>query len=99
MIANYNQAQDDLSINEKQRKTQLTNLANTNQALLACEAKNEKLYQYGLELINVYAEPDAFDRMMRDEIVTKLKHVELENILQEYNDKIDAERLSVKKRN
>lgn len=99
MIANYNEAQDDLSINEKQRKTQLTNLANANQALFACEAKNEKLYQYGLELINVYAEPDAFDRMMRDEIVTKLKHVELENILQEYNDKIDAERLSVKKRN
>lgn len=99
MIANYNQAQEDLSINDRQRKTQLTNLANANQALLASEAKNEKLYQYGLELIKVYAEPEAFDRMMREEIVTKLKRVELENILQEYNDKIDAERLSVKKRN
>jgi septal ring factor EnvC (AmiA/AmiB activator) len=99
MIANYNQAQEDLSINDRQRKTQLTNLANANQALLASEAKNEKLYQYGLELIKVYAEPEAFDRMMREEIVTQLKRVELENILQEYNDKIDAERLSVKKRN
>lgn len=97
MIANYNQAQEDLSVNDKQRKTQLANLAETNKALLDSKTKNEKLYTYALELIKVYDDPNAFERMMRNENFTRIKHVELENILQNYNDKIDAERISVGK--
>ena len=97
MIANYNQAQEDLSINDKQRKTQLANLAETKKALHDVEAKNQKLYTYGLDLIRIYDDPDAFERMLRKESFTKIKRVELENILQDYNDKIDAERISVGK--
>jgi len=97
MTANYKQSQEDLSVNERQRKTQLDNLAETNKKLLNSESKNEKLYIYALELIKVYDDPSAFKRMMRNESFTKIKHVELENILQNYNDKIDAERVSIGK--
>lgn len=98
MTGNFKQAQEDLSINERQRKTQLNNLAETNKALLDSESKNEKLYTYALELIKVYDDPNAFERMMRKENFTKIKHVELENILQNYNDKIDTERVSTGKK-
>lgn len=97
MTASYKQAQEDLSVNDKQRKTQLDNLAETSKKLLNSESKNEKLYTYALELIKVYDDPSAFNRMMRKENFTKIKHVELENILQNYNDKIDAERVSTSK--
>lgn len=96
MTAKHEKGQADLAFNEKQRQTQLTNLASTNKMLHTCEAKNQQLYDYGLELVKVYDDTNAYKRLMRTEKLTQMKRVELENILQDYHDKINAERVSAK---
>lgn len=95
MTAMHEKGQADLAFNEKQRKTQLENLAGTNKMLQTCEAKNQQLYDYGLALVQVYDDANAYKRLMRTEKLTQVKRVELENILQDYHDKINAERVSV----
>lgn len=94
MTAMHEKGQADLAFNEKQRKTQLENLAGTNKMLQTCEAKNQQLYDYGLALVQVYDDANAYKRLMRTEKLTQVKRVELENILQDYHDKITAERVS-----
>jgi hypothetical protein len=58
----------------------------------ACVAKNAKLYDYGLELVKLYENPSFYRRIVLNEPFSQLKRVELENILQNYNDKIDVEK-------
>ncbi len=95
MTSLHKQAVADLKANDTQRKTQLINIAQTSKSLQNCEAKNDKLYHYGLDLIKVYDKPSAYQAAIRTEQFTQIKRVEIENILQEYRDKIDVERASV----
>jgi len=89
----YSQAQADLKFNDNQRKTQSTNLAQTNKSLSICEDKNNKLHQFGSELISIYDKPSNYEAAMRKESFFQLKRVELENILQTYQDKLNDEHL------
>lgn len=82
-----------LKTNEQQRKTQLRNLSQTTKSLSACEAKNEKLYLYGKELINFYESPKAVKAVKDKKGFFQSKTVILENLLQDQNDLLDAERL------
>jgi len=88
----YQQAQADLKFNDNQRKTQVNNLSKANKSVDECQAKNTKLHQFGMELINIYDNPSAYEAAMRKEQFFQLKRVELENILQGYQDKIDDAR-------
>jgi len=58
----------------------------------ACEAKNAKLYSYGSELARLYRGKTAFDAMRQAEPLTGLKAVEIENVLEEYRDKLAGQR-------
>ncbi|MDO9204580.1 hypothetical protein [Methylotenera sp.] len=89
----YSQAQADIKVNDNQRKTLSTNLAQTNKSLSVCEEKNTKLHQFGTDLIKIYDKPTAYDAVMRKESFLQLKRVELENILQNYQDKLNDEHL------
>lgn len=89
----YNQAQTDLNFNDGQRKTLSTSLAQTNKSLSVCEEKNTQLHQFGTELIQIYDKPTAYAAVMRKESFLQLKRVELENILQNYQDKLNNEHL------
>ena len=51
------------------------------------EEKNAKLYQLGQELLDLYQHKSALDALA-DESVTKLKRVEYENVVQDYEDKL-----------
>lgn len=51
------------------------------------EEKNTKLYQLGQELLDLYQHKNVLDAL-GDEPVTKLKRVEYENVVQEYEDKL-----------
>jgi chromosome segregation ATPase len=57
------------------------------------EAKNLKLYQYNVELMNVYAQKGVMDSLLQREPFTGIKSVEVENILEEYSYKLDGEKV------
>lgn len=59
------------------------------QQLEACESNNVKLLQVNRELLGQYENKDFFDSLMQREPVTGLKGVELENIVQDYQDRLD----------
>ncbi|HTJ62402.1 MAG TPA: hypothetical protein VL899_01220 [Alphaproteobacteria bacterium] len=55
--------------------------------LQSCESKNSELYKLGEEILDLYDKKDFFD-IVASEPVTKLKRVELENTMQDYEDKM-----------
>jgi chromosome segregation ATPase len=91
------QALADLKFNDNQRKTISANLADTTKQLNTCAVQNTKLHQFGTELIQIYDKPSQYDAMMRKEKFFQLKRVELENILQNQQDKLDDQRFSAGK--
>jgi chromosome segregation ATPase len=93
----YQQAQADLKFNDNQRKTLTNNLSKANKAVDECQLKNTKLHQFGTELINIYDNPSTYEAAMRKEQFFQLKRVELENTLQDYQDKVDDARFVNKK--
>lgn len=93
----HTQALADLKFNDNQRKTQASNLADTTKQLNTCEAKNIKLHQFGTELIQIYDKPSSYEAAMRKEQFFQLKRVQLENILQNQQDKLDEEKFSSQK--
>lgn len=58
------------------------------------EEKNAKLYQLGQELLDLYQHKSVFDAVGAGEPVTKLKRVEYENVVQEYEDKLRDSRVT-----
>lgn len=90
-------ANDDLSFNDNQRKTLSNNLAQTTKSVNECVDKNARLHQFGTELIQIYDKPESYDAMMRKEKFFQLKRVELENILQKQQDKLDDSKFTNRK--
>lgn len=88
----HQKALADLDFNDGQRKTLSSNLADTTKNLNTCEEKNGKLYAYGKDLIQIYDDPSRYEAVMRKEKFFQLKRVELENILQNLQDKLDEAR-------
>jgi peptidoglycan hydrolase CwlO-like protein len=82
----------DLKVNEKQRANLTATTIQKTKVIDACLAKNAKLYDYGLELVKLYENPSLYKQVVLTEKFSQLKRVELENILQNYNDKIDLEK-------
>lgn len=64
----------------------------------ACEEKNLKLYQLDVEMAERYRNKGFLDAVGQAEPFTQLKNVEIENILQDYRDKLDAERIGADNR-
>ncbi len=79
--------------NLRQTETEKTQLQGTvvDQAQLieSCEAKNVKMLQINRELLVHYERKGFIDAMLQHEPLTQLKRVEIENIVQEYQDQID----------
>jgi chromosome segregation ATPase len=63
----------------------------TQKELLTCEDKNAKLYRYNREILASAQDKTLWQSLTRAEPFTQLKKVELENLLEEYRDKIDAQ--------
>jgi hypothetical protein len=53
-----------------------------------CESKNIKLYEAAEEVLNAYEHNTLFDSLLESEPVFQIKSVELESIVQEYEDKL-----------
>lgn len=82
----------DLKVNEQQRANLTATTIQKTKVIDACLVKNVKLYDYGLELVKLYENPSLYKQIVLTEKFSQLKRVELENILQNYNDKIDLEK-------
>ena len=87
----------DLKVNEQQRANLTATSLQKTKLIDACVAKNNKLYDYGLELVKLYENPTDYKKVVLTEPFSQLKRVQLENILQDYNDKIDEQSLKTAK--
>lgn len=76
---------------QKQRLEQT--LGARDKELSVCEIKNKKLYQYQVELINRAQNRGSLDVLLEVEPLTQMKRVEIENLMEEYRDKIDNEQI------
>ena len=56
----------------------------------ACEDKNAELYKLGEQLLDLYDQKGVFEALAAKELVTQLKRVEYQNIMQDYEDKLRA---------
>lgn len=63
--------------------------------LQQCAIKNTKLHELNNELLQRYARKGVMDALARQEPFTGLKKVEMENLLQELQDKNDEHRISL----
>jgi hypothetical protein len=71
-------------------KTQLqATVVDQAQLIESCETNNVKLLQINRELLVDYEKKGFMDAMLQREPLTQLKRVEIENIVQEYRDRID----------
>lgn len=82
-----------LAVNETQRTGLLAKFTDSHQQLQSCKTMNAQLSDYGMSLVNLYADASAYKKAMRSEPFFQLKRVELENILQEKRDLIDQNRV------
>ncbi len=63
-------------------------LVETRQRADNCQDKNDKLYKLGLEILGLYDKKGVFQSLASSEPVTGIKRVELENLVQDYQDKL-----------
>ncbi len=84
--------EDALAFSQQQRKTILANLGETNKSLSTCEARNQKLYAYGSELIDFYESPKAVKAVKDKASFLQSKRVVLDNLLQNQQDLLDENR-------
>ena len=60
----------------------------------ACEKKNSELYLLSVKLMDKYQAKGVWDAVRQEEPFTQLDKVRIENLLQEYRDKADANRIA-----
>ena len=59
----------------------------------ACNTKNLKLYELNLSILKEYQSKGMVDALLQREPLTGIKDVEIQNILQEYKEKLDAQKI------
>jgi chromosome segregation ATPase len=74
-------------------KAYQADLARQNREIVACEARNAQLYGLNVEILDRYRTKTVAEVLAREERITGLKNVEVFNVVQEYRDKLDAQRI------
>lgn len=85
--------ENELAQIQAQKKQMESTLLTRDQQVTFCESKNLKLYQHGRDLVEQCRDRSATDAVLRLEPFTGIKRVEIENLLEEYRDKLDAQKL------
>lgn len=84
----------ELAKTQGQQKQVETTLLARDQQVASCEDKNAKLYQHGRDLIAQCRDRSATDAVLRLEPFTGIGRVAIENLLEEYRDKVDAQKIT-----
>jgi len=69
-------------------------LGQTRERVKTCEAKNGELYKLSEDVLDLYNKRGLFDAVACSEPLTKLKRVEIENAMQDYEDKFRANKIA-----
>lgn len=64
----------------------------TENNLISCENKNLKLFEAGKEILSSYENKNLLDSVLKEEPIFKFKSVEMEGVIQEYEDKLHKEK-------
>lgn len=67
--------------------------AKQQESIASCRQANLKLHQHGGELLDAYQSKSCADALRQAEPFTRLKRVEIENLVEDYRDKLDAQKL------
>lgn len=78
---------------EQDLKTTASVLAKENEQRKLCETNNAALYGIGRELVDWYGRKGAFHAILEAEPFTRMKSVEMENLLENYREKLEGQRL------
>lgn len=79
---------------EQQVRAQVeANLGQRNKDYASCVTRNESLHRTGLSLLKDYEEKTCTTSVLQGEPLTQLKRVSLENALEDYRQKLDAQRI------
>lgn len=90
---NHKETTQTLSEREIQKKTLESTLAQQAGEINSCESKNLKLYELNTQILAKYKDKNFLDGLLQAEPITQIKSVEIENILQEYRDKLDSQKI------
>ena len=94
---NLQQSTENLHKLETEKSLLQESIDSQNKVIEACEGNNAKLVQINRDLLVHYEKKGFLDAILQREPLTQLKRVEIENITQEYQDKIDREETRKKK--
>ncbi len=83
-----------LAAREAEVKQLQQDLQTTKATGASCEAKNIQLYQYSQELLDRYRSKGVWAALSQKEPLLGLKEVKMENIVQEYHDKLASQRIA-----
>ena len=67
-------------------------LKQTETNLQSCESKNIKLFEAGKEVLSTYENKNLLDTVLKEDPIFKFKSVEMEGVVQEYEDKLRKEK-------
>jgi chromosome segregation ATPase len=91
---------EELSGQRKQLEQDLKNttvaLAKQDEQRKLCETNNDELYRIGRELADWYTSKGAMNAILEAEPFTRMKRVEMENLLENYRDKLEGQHLERK---
>lgn len=88
MIVKFKETVRTLKQVEQQRAQLDTNFTSVKQELSKCTKDNVELYNTNLELVDLYKEKSVWDALVQQEPVTQIGRVKIENIGQEYANKM-----------
>ena len=84
-----------LRVAETARRALEANLATRTLSLSECVTKNTSLHGLGVTLLRQYEEKTCFGNGMQRELLTQIKRVGVENMVDEYRDKLDLEQINL----
>lgn len=93
MTARQAETARELAATKTQKQQADATAATRSRQIASCEDKNLKLYQHGRDLIEQCRDRSKTDAVLRLEPFTGIKRVEIENLLESYRDKLDAQKL------
>jgi predicted RNase H-like nuclease (RuvC/YqgF family) len=87
------QLTQDVNRLEAEKKHLQETVAGQGESIVSCEGKNAKLAQLNLELLTSYERKGFLDAILQREPLTQLKRVEMENMVQEYQGRIEQQEI------
>jgi chromosome segregation ATPase len=83
-----------LGARESELKQTQQDLQLSKAASASCEAKNLQLYEYSTELVQRYQKKGVWSALTQKEPVFGIKEVRIENVVQEYQEKLASQKIT-----